>query len=82
MKKLEMGTSLLPKSESQPTAARKTNLLLPGAMGWGTGKISGRAKTKDDAWLASNPTGDMNNYFAWFHVMEHMANHMGQIALV
>ena len=39
-------------------------------------------KTKDDAWLASNPTGDMNNYFAWFHVIEHMANHMGQIALV
>lgn len=40
-------------------------------------------KTKDDEWLNSNvPYQGMNNHWAWFHVMEHQANHMGQIALI
>lgn len=25
---------------------------------------------------------EVNNHWAWFHVLEHSANHMGQIALV
>lgn len=40
-------------------------------------------KTKDDEWLNSSVQGhDMNNHWAWFHVMEHQANHMGQIAMI
>ncbi len=40
-------------------------------------------KTKDDEWLNSKVgTSQMNNYWAWYHVMEHQANHMGQIALI
>ena len=40
-------------------------------------------KTKNDKWFASKvPSGDMNNHWAWYHVMEHQANHMGQIRLI
>ncbi|WP_196893820.1 DinB family protein [Aureivirga marina] len=40
-------------------------------------------KTKDDAWLLETDSkNSMNYYWAWFHVMEHQANHMGQIALI
>ncbi len=40
-------------------------------------------KDKDDAWFSSKRKGtDMNNHWAWFHVMEHQSNHMGQIALI
>lgn len=40
-------------------------------------------KEKDDKWFASKIKGSQaNNYWAWFHVMEHQSNHMGQIALV
>lgn len=39
-------------------------------------------KTKDDAWFAAEVDEDVNNHWVWFHVMEHSANHMGQIALV
>lgn len=39
-------------------------------------------KTKDDEWLASTMNARMNHHWAWFHVMEHQANHMGQIALL
>ncbi|WP_339894420.1 DUF664 domain-containing protein [uncultured Algibacter sp.] len=40
-------------------------------------------KTKDDKWLESMVSGShMNNYWAWYHVMEHQANHMGQIRLI
>ncbi|KXX67051.1 DinB family protein [Flammeovirga sp. SJP92] len=39
-------------------------------------------KTKDDAWFAENVDEGINNHWVWFHVMEHSANHMGQIALV
>lgn len=38
-------------------------------------------KNKDDAWFAANIDESMNNHWAWFHVLEHEANHMGQIAL-
>lgn len=40
-------------------------------------------KTKDDRWFAKNTSGgSMNNHWAWYHVMEHQANHMGQIRLI
>ena len=39
-------------------------------------------KGKDDAWFAANIDEGVNNHWAWFHVLEHSANHMGQIALV
>ena len=40
-------------------------------------------KTKDDKWFnAVIKDSDMNNYFAWFHVMEHQSNHMGQIQMI
>lgn len=40
--------------------------------------------TKDDVWLNSTMVDHeiTDNYFCWFHVMEHQANHMGQIALI
>jgi len=39
-------------------------------------------KTKDDAWFASDIDEGINYHWAWYHVLEHSANHMGQIALV
>jgi len=39
-------------------------------------------KTKDDEWFAASIDESMNNHWAWFHILEHQANHMGQIALV
>lgn len=39
-------------------------------------------KRKDDAWFNSNMGMGMNHHWAWFHVMEHQANHMGQIAFL
>lgn len=40
-------------------------------------------KAKDDAWFSSAVGEDeINNYWVWFHVMEHSANHLGQISLV
>jgi uncharacterized damage-inducible protein DinB len=40
-------------------------------------------KTRDDKWFNSNVKGsNMNNHWAWYHVMEHQANHMGQIRLI
>lgn len=40
-------------------------------------------KTKDDEWFNSKGAeATMNNHFAWYHVMEHQANHMGQIRLI
>ncbi len=39
-------------------------------------------KTKDDAWFAANVDEGINNHWVWFHVLEHMAAHMGQISLV
>ena len=40
-------------------------------------------RTKDDKWLDSEVSGrNMNNHWAWFHVMEHQANHMGQINML
>ena len=36
---------------------------------------------KDDEWFAES-NGAMSNHWAWFHVMEHQANHMGQLALI
>tara|TARA_R110002049_G_scaffold137695_2_gene297740 strand:- start:4282 stop:4833 length:552 start_codon:yes stop_codon:yes gene_type:complete len=38
-------------------------------------------KTKDDEWFAKK-NGRMTNHWAWFHVMEHQANHMGQLAFL
>lgn len=39
-------------------------------------------KTKDDVWFASEIDEGLNYHYVWYHVMEHQANHMGQIALV
>ncbi|WP_276392197.1 DinB family protein [Eudoraea chungangensis] len=39
-------------------------------------------KTKDDAWFASNMEEGLNYHYIWYHVMEHSANHMGQIATI
>jgi len=40
-------------------------------------------KTKDDKWFAQKVNrSSMNNHWAWYHVMEHQANHMGQIRLI
>ncbi len=40
-------------------------------------------KTKDDEWFQEkSKPGYMNNHWAWFHVMEHQANHIGQIRLL
>ena len=39
-------------------------------------------KTKDDDWFASNIEEGINYHWVWYHVMEHIANHMGQIATV
>lgn len=39
-------------------------------------------KTKDDAWFASNIDESINYHWVWYHVMEHSANHMGQIGTV
>ena len=40
-------------------------------------------KTKDDDWFDDKIKGtNMNNHWAWYHVMEHQANHMGQIRLI
>lgn len=38
-------------------------------------------KEKDDVWFETK-NGAMTNHWAWFHVMEHQANHMGQLALM
>lgn len=39
-------------------------------------------KSKDDAWFASNIEEGINYHWVWYHVMEHSANHMGQIGTV
>lgn len=39
-------------------------------------------KQKDDQWFTSMIDEGINNHYVWYHVMEHSANHMGQIALV
>ncbi len=39
-------------------------------------------KTKDDAWFTSNLEEGLNNHYIWYHVMEHSANHMGQILTI
>lgn len=39
-------------------------------------------KTKDDDWFASNLEDGLNYHYIWYHVMEHSANHMGQIATI
>ncbi|MEO1012275.1 MAG: DUF664 domain-containing protein [Bacteroidota bacterium] len=39
-------------------------------------------KTKDDSWFSSYLEEGINHHWVWYHVMEHQANHMGQIALV
>lgn len=40
-------------------------------------------KTKNDKWFNAKVKGSsMSNHWAWYHVMEHQANHMGQIRLI
>ncbi|NQX86164.1 MAG: DUF664 domain-containing protein [Flavobacteriaceae bacterium] len=44
-------------------------------------KTKALLKTKNDKWFKKRHRG-MSNHWAWFHVMEHQANHMGQLALI
>ena len=37
---------------------------------------------KDDAWFLSSIGEGLNFQYVWYHVMEHSANHMGQIATI
>lgn len=39
-------------------------------------------KEKDDAWFLSEIDEGINYQYVWYHVMEHSANHMGQIARI
>jgi len=39
-------------------------------------------KIKNDDWFASNIEDGLNYHYIWYHVMEHSANHMGQIATI
>ncbi len=39
-------------------------------------------KKRDDVWFAAEIEEGINNHYAWYHVMEHSANHMGQISLI
>jgi len=39
-------------------------------------------KKRDDTWFASEIDDGINAHWAWFHVLEHTAAHMGQIDLV
>ncbi|MEP0711825.1 DUF664 domain-containing protein [Algoriphagus sp.] len=40
-------------------------------------------KEKDDKWFSKMAKGgQFDNQWAWFHVMEHQANHMGQINML
>lgn len=39
-------------------------------------------KTKDDDWFTSSLEEGLNYHYIWYHVMEHSANHMGQIATI
>lgn len=36
-------------------------------------------KKVNDKWLYLKTTGEYNNYFAWFHIMEDHLSHLGQI---
>ncbi len=43
-------------------------------------KTIAELKKRDDAWLQEvQKKYDYNNYFCWFHVMEHQSSHLGQI---
>lgn len=39
-------------------------------------------KNKDDAWFSSTIEEGLNYHYIWYHVMEHSANHMGQILTI
>ena len=39
-------------------------------------------KAKDDSWFLSPIDDGINHQYVWYHVMEHCANHMGQIATI
>lgn len=45
-------------------------------------KTKALLKEKDDKWFSKKASGAMSNHWAWYHVMEHQANHMGQIRLI
>lgn len=39
-------------------------------------------KDRDDEWFVSSIEQGINYHYVWYHVMEHSANHMGQIATI
>ena len=51
------------------------------AMNEARAKSLAEFKKRDDAWLLSGETEkwNWNNYCKWFHVVEHFANHRGQV---
>ena len=51
------------------------------AMNEARSKTKSEMKTRNDDWLLSGETKEWNwnNYCKWFHVVEHFANHRGQI---
>lgn len=46
------------------------------------GKTLNGLKTKNDAWFSSNIEEGLNYHYIWYHMMEHSANHMRQIATI
>lgn len=46
------------------------------------GKTLEGLKAKDDEWFSSNLAEGINYHYVWYHVMEHSAVHMGQIATI
>ncbi|WP_445455709.1 DinB family protein [Flavobacterium sp. HNIBRBA15423] len=43
-------------------------------------KTIAELKKRDDVWLTEvHEDSNMNNFFGWFHVMEHQSSHLGQI---
>jgi hypothetical protein len=42
-------------------------------------KTIAELKKRDDAWFEEVKKNGTNNYFCWFHVMEHQSSHLGQI---
>jgi hypothetical protein len=40
-------------------------------------------RKRNDEWLIkTDPEQLINNYYSWFHIMEHQSSHLGQILLL
>lgn len=45
-------------------------------------KTLSELKKRDDNWLNESIDEGINNHYIWFHVLDHQANHFGQISLI